>query len=191
MSDTSSDERQVIDPDPFSVALGIAGAIAGTAAWLETRRQRRGAESRAHQEFRASWFACRRSVEFLAHSIEEFAIFADERDIRREPLHFGSVRIRFETRQDKDRFARLSRQIDITKANATENFEKISDFLGEEDSEAVNNIIHTVERALNPFPSSYAEVIVAGRRTVSTLEQFIVQLNSREHFVPQLEGPPR
>ena len=50
------------DPDPFTIGLGIFGAVAGGGAYLEARRQRAAADRRERDAFRAAWYDCRRAI---------------------------------------------------------------------------------------------------------------------------------
>lgn len=86
-----------VDSDPFSIGLGILGAITGAASWLETRRQRRADERQHHQAFRSAWFQCRRSVEFLRHTVTELENHMQERGFGDHSFLFGSVRLTFES----------------------------------------------------------------------------------------------
>ena len=66
-----TESRQTVDPDPFTIALGLFGAVAGGGSFLEARRARQEAELHHQQQFRTAWFACRRTLIFLKRSVDE------------------------------------------------------------------------------------------------------------------------
>jgi len=161
----------IIDPDPFSVGIAVFGAIAGAGAWLEARRQRSDDQIAQRRNFRATWFACLRSVDFLDSSIRELATHVAEQE-------FGD---RIFTRA-RESFARLSRQVDITKANLTENFDHLSDYLGPDDAQAINQLMEQLSSEIGNFPFDYNSLINSGRIAVQGLREFLQEIGNREGF---------
>ena len=146
------DITHAADPDPFSVGIAVYGAIAGAGAWLEARRHRAFDQSTEHRAYRAIWFSCMRSVDFLDSSIRELATHVAEHEFGDREFRFGSVRISFTSPRAREGFARLSRQVDITKANLTENFDHLSDHLGADDVDRVQRLMAQLGLALNGYP---------------------------------------
>lgn len=186
--DTTDHPAEVIDPDPFSVGIGIFGAVAGAGAWLEARRQRADSENKSRQDYRAAWFACVRSVDFLDSSIREFATYIAEESVGTRPFHFGSVRIGFVNRRTREGFARLSRQVDITKANLTENFDKLSEYLGQDEVELVGQLLSQLAEAIRTFPDSYLDLLEAGQSAVANLRGFLRSIGDSENFSSEIRG---
>ena len=75
VSDPDAEIDAQIDPDPFTIGLGIFGAIAGGGAFLENRRQRQLVQDQQRGAFRAAWFAARRTLLFFKHQIDEFETY--------------------------------------------------------------------------------------------------------------------
>ncbi|MBF6460177.1 hypothetical protein IU433_14140 [Nocardia puris] len=173
--------EEVIDPDPFSIGLGIFGAACGAAAWLEARRARLSEAARERNEFRSAWFRCHRSVNFLDATLKEFSTHVHEQEISSRSFLFGSVRIGFRDRNDPASFARLSRQVDTTKSNITENFNNLSDFLGRNDQSDIEYLMEELTRTLK-IPGTYGELIRSGTIAVSLLRDFLTRVGSREDF---------
>ena len=67
-----ANDEELIDPDPFAIALGIMGVVAGGAAFLETRRARRFHERAQRDRFRAAWFEARRTLIHFQQVLTEF-----------------------------------------------------------------------------------------------------------------------
>ena len=172
----------IIDPDPFSVGIAVFGAIAGAGAWLEARRQRSDDQIAQRRNFRATWFACLRSVDFLDSSIRELATHVAEQEFGDRIFRFGSVRIGFTSTRARESFARLSRQVDITKANLTENFDHLSDYLGPDDAQAINQLMEQLSSEIGNFPFDYNSLINSGRIAVQGLREFLQEIGNREGF---------
>ena len=66
---------RLVDPDPFTIGLGIFGGLAGGGAFLESRRQREISEGQQRGAFRASCFAARRRLIHFKQNIDEFETF--------------------------------------------------------------------------------------------------------------------
>ena len=174
-----------LDPDPFSLGLAIVGGIAGVGAWLEARRARRLDEEKFRREFRAAWFSCVRSVNALESTIEEFATHVAEQRIEEVPFLFGRTRIQFVTRRAAESFARLSRQVDTTKANITANFNKLSDYLGPDELEDVNRLMSNLGTELSAIPEYYGGVVITGRNSVRGIRAFLRGIGHRNGFEVQ------
>lgn len=178
----ANNSTAAIDPDPFSVGIAVFGAIAGAGAWLEARRQRSSDEISERRNFRTTWFACVRSVDFLDSSIRELATHVAEQEFGDKAFRFASVRIGFTSIRARESFARLSRQVDITKANLTENFDHLSDHLGPDDSGAIDRLMTQLSTAISEFPTNYISLIVVGRLAINELRDFLQKIGEREGF---------
>ena len=83
----------LIDPDPFSIGLGLIQIIAGGGAFLEARRQRQALEQGHNDRFRSTWYQSRRSLIFFKRSADEFETYMLEFGYARREFRIGSVRI--------------------------------------------------------------------------------------------------
>lgn len=91
---TSPEERhQVVDPDPFTIALGIFAAIAGGGSFLEARRQRQFMERQQQESFRGAYFACRRTLIYFQRLVDEFETYVKEDGYGHMTFRVGTVRL--------------------------------------------------------------------------------------------------
>jgi hypothetical protein len=118
----------------------------------------------------------------LDSSVREFATHAAELEFGERRFQFGGVRIGFTSNQTRQGFARLSRQIDITKANLTENFDKLSDFLNQDDVQSVNAVLEQLTQAFSRFPGNYGSLILDGRQGVAALRNFLNDIGESHGF---------
>jgi hypothetical protein len=64
-----------VDPDPFTIGLGIFGAVAGGGAFLESRRQRRLMQEQQRGAFRGAWYAARRTLIHFKQQVVELETY--------------------------------------------------------------------------------------------------------------------
>jgi len=91
--------RDLIDPDLFSIGLGLFSIIASGAAFLETRRQRENAERVNRERFRGVWYNARRSLIYFKRTTDEFETYIFEGGYGRRQFHIGAVRLMVEANQ--------------------------------------------------------------------------------------------
>lgn len=165
--------RAAIDPDPFSIALAVVGAVAGAGAWLEARRSRVFEATNREGEFRAAWFNCERSVGHLDRVVAEYASHVAEQEFGHVRLRFGAIRIGFTSEEGAKSLERLSRQVDTTKSAITENFNRLSEFLDPRDTESIHVLLYRVMTLLDPLPPDYDSVITTAREAITAMREFL------------------
>ncbi len=89
----SDAEERLLDPDPFTVGIGIFSAIASVGGFLETRRQRRHAERAQRERFRTTWYAARRALIHFKGIVDEFETYVRQDDFGARAFRIGSVRL--------------------------------------------------------------------------------------------------
>jgi hypothetical protein len=175
-------DHEDIDPDPFSLGLAIIGAVTGAASWIETRRANKAEAEEEARQRRAAWYACVRSVVVLEDAIGEFARQVAGRDFGEREFRFGGVRITFPNRQAAREFAELSRRIDGARSDVTTSFDRLSNFLGDEATEQVNDLIGSTENTLKVLPENYIQVLGAASRCVIDIKRFLAQVGIDNHY---------
>lgn len=175
----SEHEEQTIDPDPFSIGLGLITVLAATGGYLESRRRRQVTEQSQRQEFRSAWFRARRSLIFFQQAVSEFETYVLEEGFGRRGFHIGSIRLEVDAGRHQA-LRRLHGQTMTTANRAADSFDDLSDFLGPEDQRNVDHVTTTL--AGIEFPDTYRGVIAMSREALRLLTDLLEDIGEREHF---------
>lgn len=117
-----------VDPDPFTLGLGLFGAIAGGGAFLETRRHRQYAQSQGRDAFRGAWFKARRTLIHFKGQIDEFETYMLEEGFGRKAFRIGAVRLEVDRGRHKS-LRRLRGQIYVTASHMGDDLDDLSEYL--------------------------------------------------------------
>lgn len=169
-----------VDPDPFSIGIAIFSAMAGGAAFLETRRGRTAVDAAQRRAFRAAWFSTKRSLIFFKRSVDEFETYMLEDGYSRRAFRIGSIRLTVDARR-KHQMRRLYGQTLTTASTLSDNLDDLSDFLGPEDQAAVDAILTRLAE-IGSLPERYADLVHTGREAVALYEELVGSVADREGF---------
>lgn len=169
-----------IDPDPFSIGIALFSAMAGGAAFLETRRSRVVVEQAQRRAFRAAWFNTRRSLIFFKRSLDEFETYMLEDGYGRRAFRIGAVRLVVDG-QRKQQMRRLKGQTLTTANTLSDNLDDLSDHLGPEDQAAVDAILVRLA-GIGQLPDRYADLVRVGREAVALYGDLLEVVADREGF---------
>jgi hypothetical protein len=182
-ADTDTDDAAGppgIDPDPFSIGIAIFSAMAGGAAFLETRRGRRQVEQAERRAFRAAWFNTRRSLIFFKRAIDEFETYMLEDGYARRAFRIGAVRLTIDGRR-KQQMRRLKGQALTTANTLGDNLDDLSDFLGPDDQATVDAILTRLAE-VGQLPDRYSDLVRLGREAVLLYDDLLENVADREGF---------
>ncbi|HEU0131135.1 MAG TPA: hypothetical protein VFQ85_09115 [Mycobacteriales bacterium] len=169
-----------VDPDPFGIGIAIFAAMVSGASFLETRRQTAVLQQQQRAAFRSAWFDARRSVIFFKRAVDEFETFVLEDGYARRSFRVGAVRLVVDARRGQQ-LRRLRGQA-LTTANTIGNdLDRLSDFLGPPDQEAVTAIL-TGLHDLDRFPEQYADLVTQGRAVIALYTALLEGIADREAF---------
>jgi hypothetical protein len=186
MEEQDRSPQALVDPDPFSIGLGIYAAIAGGGTFLEARRQRVDSELQHLQQFRGAWFACRRTLIFFKRSVDEFESYMLEQGYSRTAFRIGAIRLTVDFGGRKA-MRRLNGQILMTAEKMADNFDDLSDYLGVDDAERVSGIlIHLRDLEL---PATYRDVIRIARDVGALFTDLLDDIGERESFPRDANEP--
>jgi len=172
-------EEPRIDPDPFSIGLGLITVLAAAGGFLESRRRRQVIEQSQRQEFRSAWFRARRSLIFFQQAVSEFETYVLEEGFGRRSFRIGSIRLEVDAGRHQA-LRRLHGQTMTTANRAADNFDELSNFLGPEDLETVDRV--TTRLAEIEFPADYRGVITMSREALTLLTDLLEDIGDREDF---------
>jgi hypothetical protein len=168
-----------IDPNPFTIGLGIFGAVAGGGAFLEARRQRQFMERQRVDSFRTAWFNARRSLIHFRGNVAEFETYVLEEDFGLAAFRIGAVRLAVD--RDRHQALRRLRGQAMTTANRIgDNLDDLSNYLGPEYQDDIDAILASLAEL--GIPESYAEVIRAGRTAIELYARLLADVGVRERF---------
>lgn len=159
-------ESDLVDPDPFIIGLGILQIVAAGGAFLESRRQRREMQKAQRQQFRATWYAARRSVIFLKRTTDEFETYMFEGAYGRRQFRIGAVRLSVDPAQHQ---------------TAQHLADDLSNYLGPEDQAQID-AIHDRLNKIDQLPAQYRDVIVLAREAVQLYSDLLDDVGEREQF---------
>src|SRR5437867_711228 len=172
-------DDEAVDPDPFTIGLGLFTALASGGAFLEQRRQREIIEGARQGEFRAAWFAARRTLLFFKHQIDEFETYMLEDNYGQRQFRIGAVRLMVDAGR-RHQMRRLRGQTLMTASHMGDNIDDLSEFLGKDYAERVQAVLDHL--AAVQIPDTYGELIKVARDTFYEYNNFLTFIADREGF---------
>jgi hypothetical protein len=176
----ANDDPREIDPDPFSIGIAIFSAMAGGAAFLETRRGRRQVEFAERRAFRAAWYATRRSLIAFWQAIDEFETYMLEDGYDERAFRIGAVRLTVDVGRKQQMRALMTRALE-TAGSLGDAMDDLSDFLGEADQQAVDAVLDRLAE-IGRQPDAYADVVRLGREAHALYDSLLATVAEREGF---------
>ncbi len=174
-----ANDEELIDPDPFAIALGIMGVVAGGAAFLETRRARRFHERAQRDRFRAAWFEARRTLIHFQQVLAEFELFMLEDGYGGKSFQLGAVQLRVDHYRHRA-LRRIHAQTLNTATHLADDIDDLSEFLGPEDQERVDHIKSRL--AEMAIPERFGQVILLAREGLALFNELLQAIDQRERF---------
>lgn len=170
---------RAVDPDPFTIGLGIFGAVAGGGAFLESRRQRRLLQEQQRGAFRGAWYAARRTLIHFKQQVDEFETYMLEDGYGRHEFRIGTVRLVVDRGRHRA-LRRLRGQTLITANRLGDNLDDLSEFLGD----GYVDEIETILRQLHDMqiPPTYRDVICTAREALDWYGGFLDYVAEQEGF---------
>ena len=177
MSEQATD---LVDPDPFSIGLGLLQIISAGASFLEARRQRQLIEQGQAERFRSAWFQSKRSLIFFKRTADEFETYMLEGGYARRAFRIGSVRL-YVDRHQHQALRRLHGQTMTTASHLADDLDDLSDFLDARDQPAIDALQARLVK-MESFPDSYRDVISLSREVIQLYQDLIDDVGEREGF---------
>ncbi len=171
---------ELVDPDPFTVGLGLIALAFAGGSYLEARRQRQYIERQAQERFRTVWFSARRTLIHYRRVVEEFATYVAEDNFGATQFGFGRVRLTIDQGR-AEALQRLHANVHTTATHLADDLAALSEFLGEEDRPAVEALLAQLE-SMATFPVSYSEVVTLARRAFEEYDRLVSQVGERNSF---------
>jgi hypothetical protein len=179
-----TDSPDLVDPDPFTIGLGIFAAVAGGGAFLEARRQRQIVESQQKGAFRSAWFAARRTLIHFKQNLDEFETFVLEDGYGTRKFRIGAVRLTVDAGRHKA-LRRLRGQCLTTAHHMGDDLDELSEFLGGDYAERIQLVLEHL--AAIGIPETYGELIKAARNAFYEYESLLTYIADVEGF--ELHAP--
>jgi Arc/MetJ family transcription regulator len=173
------DADGLIDPDPFTIGLGIFSAMAGGGAFLETRRQREYVQQQGRDAFRGAWFAARRTLIHFKGQVDEFETYMLEDGYGRKSFRIGAVRLEVDRTRHKA-LRRLRGQVLVTASHMGDDIDDLSEFLGAEYQSEVDAIINRLGEM--ELPDKYRDLIMLARESFALYNDLLESVAEREGF---------
>jgi hypothetical protein len=170
---------QEVDPDPFTIGLGIFGAVAGGGAFLESRRQRRLVQEQQRGAFRGAWYAARRTLIHFKQQVDEFETYMLEDGYGMREFRIGAVRLGVD-RGRHHALRRLRGQTLVTANRLGDDLDDLSEFLGDEYAEEIEMILRRLHDM--QIPPTYRDVIRTARDALDLYGSFLDHVAEREGF---------
>ena len=174
-----ANDDELIDPDPFAIALGIMGVVAGGAAFLETRRARQFQERAQRDRFRAAWFAARRTLIHFQQVLAEFELYMLEDGYGGMVFRLGAVQLLVDRRKHQA-LRRIHGQALRTANHLADDIDDLSEFLGPEDQERVDDIKERL--AALTIPERFGQVVQLARAGHALFTELLESIDEREGF---------
>lgn len=179
MRETGNRPELEVDPDPFSIGLALLGLVVAGGSFLETRRQRQLQIERDTNRYRTRWYNARRTLLTAHQVVDEFQTFVAGRGFGDNEFGFGQVRLSM-SRNDVRQFRSMMRRIGTATNAMAADIDALSEFLGPENQDLVNEIMEKVEE--NQRPHSYDAVIILAKDAIDSFDQLIEQIGNSQGF---------
>lgn len=173
------ESSQAVDPDPFTIGLGIFGAVAGGGAFLESRRQRRLMKEQQRGAFHGAWYAARRTLIHFKQQVDEFETYMLEDGYGKREFRIGVVRLSVD-RGRHHALRRLRGQTLVTASRLGDNLDDLSEFLGEDYVDEIEMILGRLHDM--QIPPTYRDVIHTAREARAWYGSFLDHVAEREGF---------
>lgn len=174
-----TNDGELIDPDPFTIGLGIFGAIAGGGAFLEARRQRQIVQNQGRDAFRAAWFGARRTLIHFNGQVGEFETYMLEDGYGRSSFRIGAVRLEVDRGRHKA-LRRLRGQVHITASHMGDDLDDLSEHLGPEYLPEIDAILNRLRELT--LPDHYRDLIAVAREAFTLYDDLLEAIAEREGF---------
>lgn len=168
-----------VDPDPFAIGFALLGLLFSGATYLETRRRRILSETQRTNEFRKKWFDCRRTLIHARRVIDEFETYVAEDGYGGQDFLFGTARMNL-PRYRVDQLRRLHGNAHTTSRYMADDLDAISEFLGEEYQELIEQIMDKLRE--QRLPHSYDAVLILAKDAIALYERLIEEIGENEGF---------
>jgi hypothetical protein len=187
--EVNGSDDPLVDPDPFTIGLGIFSILAGGGSFLEARRQREVAQETQRGAFRQAWFQARRTLIFFKQQIDEFETFVLEDSYGAREFRIGGVRLMVDAARRKQ-MRRLRGQTLMTANHMGDNLDDLSEFLGAEYADRVQAVLDHL--AAVTIPETYGQLIRVARDAFYEYDSFLNYIADVEGFELHADGdPPR
>ena len=142
MLESQFPQQPDIDPDPFTIGMGVMMLVFTAGTYLETRRSSanlasiRGALTQeTHRRFRTRWYRARQAVLTARELTEEYQEFIRYQGIEDYEFRFGAARLNLRRRRVNDMKGLCKRMGRATSDLAT-HIDNLSDFIDDRDGAA-------------------------------------------------------
>lgn len=177
--DAQHDGSELIDPDPFTIGLGIFSAMAGGGAFLETRRSREHVQQQSRDAFRAAWFRARRTLIHFKSQVDEFETYMLEDGYGRNAFRIGAVRLEIDRGRHQS-LRRLRGQALVTASHMGDDLDDLSEFLTADYQEQVDAILDRLREC--ELPALYRDLVVAARESIVLYSDLLEAIETGEGF---------
>lgn len=178
-SNIPTDDNELVDPDPFAIGFALLGLLFSGATYLEARRQRMLSETQRMNEFRRRWFDCRRTLIHARRVVEEFETYVAEDGYGHQGFLFGTARMNL-PRSRVDQLRHLHTNAHTTARYMADNLDDISNFLGAEYQDLINQIMDKLRE--QQLPHSYDAVLILAKDAIALYDQLIEKVGENEGF---------
>lgn len=182
-----------IDPDPFTIGMGVMMLLFTAGTYLEARRSSadvaairsaltQSTDIRATQyrnRFRTRWYRARQAVLTARELTEEYQDFIRYLDIQGYGFRFGEARLNL-PRPSVKVFKDLSRRMSRATNDLATHIDNLSDFIDDRDERLVSDILEAI--ADGQQPHTHDAIAILALQTITLFERLLHEISSREGF---------
>ena len=172
---TYAGDRPDIDPDPFTIGIGVFTAMVSGVGWLEMRRQTKQSDERDRNAFRAAWFTSRRAVIGFRGLLDEFGA---------RSFRLGVVRLVLDGGRARDLWRLRDRAWDVGRELGS-SLDALSEHLGAEYAPLVDEA-HRAFQSIGAMPDRFTGLVRQGRAAVEAYSSLLDAIAEREGFVVEV-----
>ena len=169
-----------IDPDPFTIGLGVFGAMVSGVGFLEMKRQTRRDDERERDRFRAAWFTARRAVLSFQALLDEFATYMAEDGFGSRSFRLGAVRLVLTIRRAQDMMRMHDRALEVAR-DLSKSLDVLSEHLPARYAPAVEEVVTTFE-GIGTMPERFADLVPKGQAAVAAYTALLDAIAKTEGF---------
>ncbi len=178
-----------IDPDPFTIGMGVMMLIFTAGTYLEARRSsaalaalRQHADTRVSQDrsrFRTRWYRARQAVLTARELTEEYQDFIRYQGIEDYGFRFGEARLIL-SRAHVNAIKGLSRRMSRATNDLANHIDDLSNFIDDRDEQLISDILEAIANGQQPH--SHDAIAILALQAITLFDRLLLAISNREGF---------
>ena len=179
MTDANRRLDDLVDPDPFSLAVALLNAVHSGVCFLFTRRQANIQEQRYRGRLISRFYAARRTLNMYRRDVDDFHTYKTQERFGSGEFRLGGVSLMLSGNRSRQYRALLSRYNDTAYRMATD-LNALSEMLPPKYQANINRVQELLQEA--EHPATYDGVFVLASLALRSCEELLAEIEEQERL---------